>query len=496
MLNLYKAFNQLNDTEQKSFLLFLQTKNKRKQVKNIAYFKLVIQDNLTEKEIKEKLYPEGNYGAYHAMRKRIIDDLALFLMENNYVHQKSEEIDLSKLIFAANHQLQKKQTDLGLFLLKKAKKWALENESYIQLHQIFHIHLQYAHKDVKTSVENIIQQSKENQIKMIREEKFARAYALAKDRIQSLYSDQNIESIHQILDQVFRYCQIDPNSEMSYKSVYQLSAILSSYADINRNYFDIKDIVIDLYQRAVFNEKAGQILYKLRVLYMISNLYFRLKEFDKSMEYLQKLEKEVLFQTGVKPLFKNKILCLKALNLHFNGDPKTGVQLIENRLKKSEHWKAEELNLALSGVMMHIQNNHLFKAEKWLNNFKHSPKWLTEKMGIDWLIQKHFMEIILQIELEEYDRVEKELLKFEKNYAHYLKDTQQERVLVFLELIKKIYTDTSLASSPQFLEEVENSFDWKLPEEEDILVMSCYAWLKAKMINQPLYKTTLELVKG
>ena len=46
----------------------------------------------------------------------------------------------------------------------------------------------------------------------------------------------------------------------------------------------------------------------------------------------------------------------------------------------------------------------------------------------------------------------------------------------------------------QILQKVENSFDWKLPEEEDILVMSCFAWLKSKMLNQDLYKTTLELM--
>lgn len=494
MLNLDQAFHQLSSLEQRQFIQFLQKKNKRKDVKNISYFKHVVDAKLTEKEIKELLYPEGNFGAYHAMRKRIIDDLALYLSDQTKYYEKSDEVEVSKLILAAHHQLQKEHIELGLFLLKKAEKWALELENYVQLHQIHHIHLQYVHKDKNIVVEDLIERSKKNQMKMIREEKFARAYAMAKTRIQNLYTNQNVQRINDILDQVFRFCQIDKQSDMSYKSVYQLSSILSSYAEINRDYYGVKDVLIDLYDRAVYNEKSGQRMYKLRVLYLISNLYFRLKQFNKSVEYLLKLEKEILFISGVKPLFKNKILCLKALNLHFDGQKNAGIKLIESVLLKSKSWKVEELNLALSGIMMHIQNKNLIKAEVWMERFKHSTKWYVSKMGVDWVIQKHFMEIILNIELEEYEQVKRRLSSFEKNYEHYLKDTGQERVLVFLGLIKSIYHQPNLASEAAFLQKVENSFDWKLPEEEDILVMSCFAWLKSKMLNQDLYKTTLELI--
>jgi hypothetical protein len=42
---------------------------------------------------------------------------------------------------------------------------------------------------------------------------------------------------------------------------------------------------------------------------------------------------------------------------------------------------------------------------------------------------------------------------------------------------------------------VKDSFEWKVRIEEDIFVMSFYAWLKAKMEKTPLYQTTLDLVK-
>jgi hypothetical protein len=50
-------------------------------------------------------------------------------------------------------------------------------------------------------------------------------------------------------------------------------------------------------------------------------------------------------------------------------------------------------------------------------------------------------------------------------------------------------------TSKTFKNTVETSFEWKLSVQEDIFVMSFYAWLKAKMNKSQLYETTLELVK-
>ena len=119
---------------------------------------------------------------------------------------------------------------------------------------------------------------------------------------------------------------------------------------------------------------------------------------------------------------------------------------------------------------------------------------ILEKWGRIGFLQKHFMEIILNIELGNIDKVDSRLRSFIRNYSDYFKQIGQDRVLIFVQLIKQFYHNPEYVTSKEFHSKVEHSFDWKLPEQEDIFVMSCYAWLKSKMFKTDLYSTTLKLV--
>jgi hypothetical protein len=67
--------------------------------------------------------------------------------------------------------------------------------------------------------------------------------------------------------------------------------------------------------------------------------------------------------------------------------------------------------------------------------------------------------------------------------------------MTYLKLITYYYKHPETITSSTFLNKVETSFNWVEAEQEDIFVMSFFAWLKSKMENQPLYETTLQLVK-
>ena len=47
----------------------------------------------------------------------------------------------------------------------------------------------------------------------------------------------------------------------------------------------------------------------------------------------------------------------------------------------------------------------------------------------------------------------------------------------------------------EFQHKVENSFEFVGREQEDLFVMSFFAWLKAKVEQQDLYEVTLDMVK-
>ncbi|MBT8262576.1 MAG: hypothetical protein KJO05_07120 [Bacteroidia bacterium] len=76
-----------------------------------------------------------------------------------------------------------------------------------------------------------------------------------------------------------------------------------------------------------------------------------------------------------------------------------------------------------------------------------------------------------------------------------LKALDEYCAIRFVKLVKIYCDDPKAVTSLPFKEKVEYSFERKDAREEDIFVMSFYAWLKSKMELRPIYEITLELVR-
>ena len=118
-----------------------------------------------------------------------------------------------------------------------------------------------------------------------------------------------------------------------------------------------------------------------------------------------------------------------------------------------------------------------------------------KKADIEWVIKKNLIEILLHIELKNVDLVESRLLSFRRNYSKFLKDIKQQRAITYLNLVNEYFNAPEKITTVAFKNKVENSFEWIGGKQEDIFVMSFYAWLKSKMENKPLFLTTLDLIK-
>ena len=496
MLDVLSVISKMSVVDRRNFRGFLEKSNKRKNVKNIEYFDLLLQKDCIEKEIKEQLYPNGNYGAYHGLRKRFIDALILFITEHAEINEVSTDMEISKLIMASRNQLGQKHYELGFLLLNRAEKKSVNTANYILLNQIYHLKIQYAHRSSTIDLEELLPLFKANQDNMIQEEKLNMAYALVNKKYREMLYEGKIQPVETLIEDVFKACDIKKAEGLSYKSIYQLASIFTKYAKLSKDFYSVQSFVINQFTFANETDKETNesILYKMEVLYLISNMYFRVKAFENSLEYIQQLERLCRITPKYKRLFNKRISCLKALALHFSNHPELAIGLLHEELKKAKLLDADDLNIVLSAIMMNVQVGAFSTAEQLLNKLKHSDQWYIRKMGQEWVLQKHFMEIILNIELGNIDKVDSRLRSFIRNYTDYFKQTGQERVLTFIQLIKQIYHHPEYVTSSEFHSKVEYSFDWRLPEQEDIFVMSCYAWLKSKMFKTDLYTTTLKLV--
>jgi hypothetical protein len=187
---------------------------------------------------------------------------------------------------------------------------------------------------------------------------------------------------------------------------------------------------------------------------------------------------------------------LTALNYNYSNEQDKAISLLES-IKQTKHADIESLlDINLGLVMFYIQKSDFKQAKTLFSKFYHTDKYYIEKAGKEWIIKKNIAEIILYIELEELDLVESRLLSFKRSYFDYLKKINQKRVTIFINLVNLYFKNPESITSNEFKDKVENAFIWVNEKQEDIFVMSFYAWLKSKMESRPLYQTTLGLIKN
>jgi hypothetical protein len=115
-------------------------------------------------------------------------------------------------------------------------------------------------------------------------------------------------------------------------------------------------------------------------------------------------------------------------------------------------------------------------------------------LGQEWLLYKNFAEILLHIELNNIDYADSRLTSLKRKLTGAKGNKVDARINVFLKWILQYIKDPTVVNSLKFKNMIEASVEWKPREQEDIFMISFYAWLKSKMDKRNVYEVTLELV--
>lgn len=486
----------LSADEQQGFISYLDRKNKRSDIKNIQLFKLLVKDELTSKEICLNLYKSYNKDAYHAVRKRLHQSLIDFIANRNLEEESSVEMQLIKYVLASRTFLLHNKPKVAYKILDKAEALAVEHHLFSILNEIYHTKIQYAHKIPDSNIEDLIKKLKQNQENYYIENQLNIVYAIIRQTLNDINYKGEVVDFESILNQTLSEYKINISDSLSFKSLYQLMAIVSISAFVTNDYLKIEPFIINTYNTLKSHkEKDKQLYYHIQVLFLIANTLFRNKKFNDSQHYLE-LMHELMLQNRKKYYnsFKLKYHLLLALNYNYSDQQEKAIKLLETFIIPKHSDMESLLEIYLSLVMFYIQKTDFKKAKTLFAKFNHTDKYYMEKAGKEWVIKKNLIEIILHIELQNIDLLESRLLSFKRHYYHYLRQIHQERAITYLGFVESYYKNPEQVSTEPFKNKVEQSFEWIGPEREDIFVMSFYAWLKSKMEKQPLYKTTLELV--
>ncbi|MEO1013510.1 MAG: hypothetical protein AAFX53_19630, partial [Bacteroidota bacterium] len=289
MNGIIAILNTLTRDEKQEFLLQIRRKNRRTDTKNEKLFKL-LEAGKTE-DIDIKLYGKPARNAFHALCKRLQDNLIEFVASKSFAGETSKELEILKLLLASRIFFESKLYKLAFRTLENAEKMAVPLDLYSILNEIYHTKIQYAHLNPNWKLEDILRISETNMRFYQQDFRLNRAYAVIKSRLGYVESS----SIGEIVQSTFSELHIEMNEALTYKSLFQLMEVTATAANLLSDYYSISPVMFELYD--IVNNKRilrdRHRYYHLNILNLLAVTQFRNKKFKASMEFVDEMELEM-----------------------------------------------------------------------------------------------------------------------------------------------------------------------------------------------------------
>lgn len=481
----------LSQEETQSFKAYLRRRNKRTDTKNIELL-TILQKDVLPKNIDVILYKKPARNAYHALCKRLHDNLIDFIASRSFETETSEELQVFKLVLSARIFYESQQYTAGIKTLTKAETKAQQIDLYSALSEIYHTQIQYAHHHPEISLDVLIGRFRRNQKMHSQQENLNLAYATLQHRLMHS-SEENPQHIHELLKHTFTTFEIDLNESLSFKSLFQLLEIINTLAHRVHDFNAILPLIASIEQKisARSDNPNKHLFYRIHSLYFIANAYFRNRQFEMAQNYLSQMEAAMDADRGrYKVRFRENALLLHSLNLNYTGKANAAIDSIENYLQLPKTKATPDLILAIT--VFYVQQEDFKSALRHLNRLKHSDTWYLEKEGRDWLIKRDLIALIIHIELEHLDLSDSLLRRFRRTHAVAI--ASEDRLSLFLTFVRQIHNSPQIVDETRFRESIKKQFTTQHLQGEDLFLLSFFAWIKAKINKRGIYPTTLDLL--
>jgi hypothetical protein len=494
MDSLFELVKLLTNTDKRAFKQFLQRKNKRLDVKNLQLLNLIETDDINS---LNKLYnTEKNRDAYHALRKRLQDNLLLFLSQKTFENTNSEAHEALRLLVVGRFLLENDLVKVAFKCLDKAETIADHLEQFNLLNELLLLKLQYAHIPGAEELEALTARFMQNQSQMQREAKLNMAYAFLRQQLQEIHLKGKVINLSSLIIATIRKYKISMQDLMTYKSVYQILFIANEYAAIQQNYGLIERYIgrTDQFIQDKSTSKPAYLFYQISIMYYLANFHLRQKQFTKSTSYLQKMMALMETDQRYYLLFNLRYQLLASLNLYFTEASDDAIGLLQQSLSKtkptSKTEEVEDLRICLVMFLALCNNKGCLKQ---LTLLTQTDAWYEKKMGMLWTIRKNLMEILVQAQFANIELAMSRLSSFKRRYKKYLLTTSEDRVLLFLKLVEKYLLQPHIVSDASY----KNAVLHLLGEEgnQDIFTMSFIAWLIARWEKQTAYEVVLAALR-
>lgn len=493
MDSIKELINLLNNSDKKLFRQFLQQKNKRSDAKNLQLLDLIETDDING---LSKIYNSENNDAYHALRKRLQDNLLLFLSQKTFESSHAESYDALRLLVVGRFLLENDVVKIAFKCLDRAERLAENLEQFNLLNELLLLKLQYAHLSEAEPLDSLTAQFLRNQLDMQREARLNMAYAFLRQELQEIHLKGKIVNLTALMITTIRKYKISAADLMTYKSIYQILFIANEYAAIQQNYGLIERYInrTNQFMQGQAHKKQSYLFYHISILYFLANFHLRRKDFAASAAYLKEMMDLMAMDSRHYTLFDLRHQLLTGLNLFYTGFADDAIALLQEALSNprqiAKPEDIEDLRICLT-MFLALCNDR--KSLKQLTLLTRSDAWYEKKMGMLWTIRKNLMEILVHAQFANIELAMSRLVSFRRRYKKYLLKTSEERVLLYLGLVEKYLLKPDVAFENTYRKAVLDQLT--TVENNDIFTLSFIGWLIAALEKKTAYQVMLTIIQ-
>ena len=484
----------LSEPERADFISHLKKRNKRNDTKNISLFKALIKDQTDDIKI------EMTANAYNVLKKRLSDRLEDYAAGCIIDTEQTAPLEVMKKLVLSQKLFKLKHFKTAFKLLEKAEKKAKDISHYHLLNEIYQTYIQYSYHALSPQQKDLFKAYEKNKIAYTNEANLNMVYALVRKAFEN-HDQQTPLYLGELINESFQLFGITDDVGYTFQSLSQIAEIADISGSHNRNYFEtnlfFEKHIKNLQGTAVDTEQ--NLTYQIKLLYTVAHIYFRKKQFNQSILNLQNMHTQMQrYQGKYAQLYNIRYTTLLALNFNYSGNPHTAGKLLDQIIPTGAQIDLQEtriLQAVLARTVIHFQQKEYEKAKQKMAQLWHQDSWYIEYIGLEWLLNKKFIEILLEIELGNTNYVDSLISSLVRKRKTYFTGANS-LAFPFLKLIETYHKHPEHIKTKTFNKKVESTFIWKPSEEEDLFFMSYYAWLKSKMTQKPIYEITLSLLKN
>ncbi|GAB5522142.1 MAG: hypothetical protein Roseis2KO_00140 [Roseivirga sp.] len=479
----------LDEADHREFQFFIQRSRQKKGRKDLALFSLLSSGEQDTRLLKRTLGVNDN--AYHTLRKRLYKHLSEFIILKSVDQDATTAGRVNAIYTMAKYLFQKGLSAAGWKLLLRAEHSGLQYELFDLLNTVYLLQIEYCHLNDELELRHIIARYEQNGDRLKQSEKIIMLQAVLKERVLNARKQGKEVSFEDILTETLTDFKMKRLSMESPKILFSLMSTLRQWVVVSKEFHSFEPTLERSYLSLTQRDNH---YYIVQLLVMLAHTKYRTKKFSESMHYLEELVAH-LDQTPVH--FQKSTLIkvnqLKAANLIFLGGLKQSIVLLEE-LAKQKLPERVRGNVITNLGIYHFYQQDYRRCIQLLNTYDHTDTWYKNHLGIEWLLKRDLMAVLLFNDAGQKDLAESRIRSIERKYADLFSQNRYKRAATFLALIKHIVYEEEILNLADLEKQVEVSWEWVPRQEEDLQAMIFYAWLRSKITRQTFYECMVEMI--